>query len=102
MSLSSAICAISYAWEAVVIGMVGGQLAVLTPIFLNWMKIDDPVGVIPVHFVCSMWGMISVGLFVDEVSHSLLDQFRIALNPRLLNFNSTLYFRLSIMTVEIN
>ena len=52
------------------IGMVGGMLTVITEPFLEWMKIDDPVGVIPVHCVCAIWGMLCVGLFVDEVSNS--------------------------------
>ena len=47
--------------------MIGGLLSVSTPAVLDWMKIDDPVGVIPVHGVCAIWGMLSVGLFVDEV-----------------------------------
>lgn len=58
----------AYAWEAVVIGLVGGSIAVLVPVFLEWMRIDDPVGVVPVHCACSIWGMLSVGLFVDDVS----------------------------------
>ncbi|GFT23086.1 ammonium transporter [Trichonephila clavipes] len=35
---------------------------------LDILQIDDPVGAIPVHFVGSIWGMIAVGLFLEEDS----------------------------------
>lgn len=35
---------------------------------LDELKIDDPVGAIPVHLAGSIWGMIAVGLFVENDS----------------------------------
>jgi Amt family ammonium transporter len=31
--------------------------------WLNQLKIDDPVGAIPVHGLCGVWGTLAVGLF---------------------------------------
>ncbi|KJS24208.1 MAG: ammonium transporter [Hyphomonadaceae bacterium BRH_c29] len=45
---------------AVLIGGVGGVLAVLTVPLLDKLKIDDVVGAIPVHLVCGIWGTIIV------------------------------------------
>src|SRR4029078_3719382 len=30
---------------------------------LEWLRIDDPVGAVPVHGICGIWGTISLGLF---------------------------------------
>ena len=46
--------------QAVLIGGVGGVLAVLTVPLLDKFKIDDVVGAIPVHLVCGIWGTIIV------------------------------------------
>ena len=45
---------------AVLIGGVGGVLAVLTVPLLDKVKIDDVVGAIPVHLVCGIWGTMAV------------------------------------------
>ncbi|MEZ5999860.1 ammonium transporter [Hyphomonas sp.] len=45
---------------SVLIGGVGGVLAVLTVPVLDKFKIDDVVGAIPVHLVCGIWGTIIV------------------------------------------
>jgi Amt family ammonium transporter len=45
---------------SVLIGGVGGVLAVLTVPILDKFKIDDVVGAIPVHLVCGIWGTIIV------------------------------------------
>lgn len=34
--------------------------------FFSRLKIDDPVGCIGTHAVAGIWGMIAVGLFVEE------------------------------------
>lgn len=49
--------------NALIIGGVGGALVVLGVVFLDKLKIDDPVGAWPVHGLCGVWGGISTGLF---------------------------------------
>ena len=49
--------------SAVVIGLVAGVLVVFSVIFIDNLKIDDPVGAISVHLVCGIWGTVAVGLF---------------------------------------
>nr|WP_321360240.1 ammonium transporter [uncultured Hyphomonas sp.] len=45
---------------SVLIGGVGGVLAVLAVPVLDKFKIDDVVGAIPVHLVCGIWGTMIV------------------------------------------
>ena len=52
---------------AIIIGMIGGALVVLSVLFIdNKLKIDDPVGAVSVHGVCGLWGTLSAGLFNME------------------------------------
>ena len=30
---------------------------------LEWLRIDDPIGAVPVHGLCGIWGTLSLGLF---------------------------------------
>lgn len=55
---------------AVVIGLAGGVLVVYGVLLLERLKIDDPVGAIPVHGICGVWGTLAIGLF--DVSEGLL------------------------------
>ncbi len=59
-------CAYIEPWAALIIGAVGGILVVLGVIFLDKLKIDDPVGAVPVHGFNGIWGILSVGLFGRE------------------------------------
>lgn len=49
--------------SAILIGLVAGGLVVLSVLFFDKIKIDDPVGAISVHLVCGIWGTLAVGLF---------------------------------------
>jgi len=32
---------------------------------LEWLRIDDPIGAVPVHGLCGIWGTLSLGLFAS-------------------------------------
>jgi Amt family ammonium transporter len=49
-------------WAAVIMGAIGGGLVVFSVIFLDKIKIDDPVGAISVHGTVGIWGTLAVGL----------------------------------------
>jgi Amt family ammonium transporter len=48
---------------SVVIGAVAGIVVVLGINFLEHMRIDDPIGAVPVHMFAGIWGTLSLGLF---------------------------------------
>ena len=48
---------------ASLIGIVGGAVAVYGTDFLEYVRIDDPIGAIPVHMMAGIWGTLSLGLF---------------------------------------
>ena len=48
--------------EATLIGAVGGLIVVFSIVFMDKIKIDDPVGAISVHGVVGMWGLMAVPL----------------------------------------
>ena len=56
-------CAFVDSFGAAAIGLVAGVLVCLGVFALEKLKIDDPVGAVPVHFLNGLWGVISVGLF---------------------------------------
>lgn len=47
---------------ATLIGAAGGVLVVFSIVFMDKIKIDDPVGAISVHGVVGMWGLLAVPL----------------------------------------
>jgi Amt family ammonium transporter len=49
--------------SSIVIGLIAGVLVVISVLFFDKIKIDDPVGAISVHLVCGIWGTLAVGLF---------------------------------------
>ncbi len=49
--------------EAMLIGLIAGVLVVYSVIFLDKVKLDDPVGAVSVHLVCGIFGTLAVGLF---------------------------------------
>ncbi len=50
---------------AALIGLVGGMIAIGVEEFIEFMKIDDAVGAIPVHLGAGIWGTLAVGLYGD-------------------------------------
>jgi Amt family ammonium transporter len=48
---------------SIAIGAVGGIIVVLGAELLEWLRIDDPIGAVPVHGFCGIWGTLSLGLF---------------------------------------
>lgn len=49
--------------SSILIGLIAGVLVVMSVLFFDKIKIDDPVGAISVHLVCGIWGTLAVGLF---------------------------------------
>src|SRR5947209_8187241 len=48
---------------AILLGGVAGVVVVLGVELLEWLRIDDPIGAVPVHGICGIWGTLSLGLF---------------------------------------
>ncbi len=48
---------------AIALGAVAGVLVVLGVELLEWLRIDDPIGAVPVHGFCGIWGTLSLGFF---------------------------------------
>lgn len=59
----TASCACVEPWAAIVIGAAAGVIVVLGVELLDKLKIDDPVGAVPVHGMCGIWGTLAVGIF---------------------------------------
>lgn len=66
--------------SAVIIGAIAGVLVVVSILFFDRIKIDDPVGAVSVHGVCGVWGTLAVGIFSFAVkddgtaAHSIMTQ----------------------------
>src|SRR6202163_2626654 len=48
---------------AILLGGIAGVIVVAAVEALEWLRIDDPIGAVPVHGVCGIWGTLSLGLF---------------------------------------
>lgn len=48
---------------AILLGGVAGVVVVYGVEVLEWLRIDDPIGAVPVHGMCGIWGTLSLGLF---------------------------------------
>jgi Amt family ammonium transporter len=48
---------------AVAVGAISGVIVVLSVVFFDKIKIDDPVGAISVHGVCGVFGTLAPGIF---------------------------------------
>ena len=49
--------------SSVIIGAIAGVLVVLSVLFVDKLKIDDPVGAVSVHGVNGAWGTLAAGIF---------------------------------------
>jgi ammonium transporter, Amt family len=51
------------AWAALIIGLVAGLIVPPLVVAVERMRIDDPIGAIPVHGIAGIWGTLAIGLF---------------------------------------
>lgn len=58
--------------ESMLVGVVAGVLVVEGVFLLDKLNIDDPVGAIPVHLVCGLFGTMAVGVFASGETPGLL------------------------------
>jgi len=49
------------------IGLVAGCVVIWGIDLLEFLRIDDPIGAVPVHLVAGIWGTLSLGLFAAGV-----------------------------------
>ena len=45
------------------IGIVAAFIVIWGMDLLEYLRIDDPIGAVPVHLLCGIWGTLSLGLF---------------------------------------
>ena len=62
--------------SSILIGIISGPVVFLSSSLLERAELDDPVGAIPVHLFCGIWGTLAVGIFGSMAS---FDQFMIQL-----------------------
>lgn len=66
---------------AVVIGAIGGLIMILGVHGLEYLRIDDAIGAIPVHLMAGIWGTLAAALFmpidVFSVAVTRLEQLQI-------------------------
>ncbi|MBX3436892.1 MAG: ammonium transporter [Planctomycetaceae bacterium] len=51
--------------SALIIGAIAGVIVFFGILLLDKLKIDDPVGAVPVHGFCGIWGGLATGIFGD-------------------------------------
>tara|TARA_B100000579_G_C22123589_1_gene528697 strand:- start:84 stop:539 length:456 start_codon:yes stop_codon:yes gene_type:complete len=57
-------------FEAIIIGAIGGIIAIFGTQLLYKFKIDDVVGAIPAHLFAGIWGTLAVPITNNEISFS--------------------------------
>src|ERR1051326_3581533 len=50
---------------SVALGAIAGVVVYLGVELLEYLRIDDPIGAVPVHGFCGIWGTLSLGLFAS-------------------------------------
>ncbi len=56
-------CASVTPTSAIIIGAIAGVIVVLSVLFFDRIRVDDPVGAVSVHGVCGAWGTLAAGIF---------------------------------------
>jgi Amt family ammonium transporter len=65
-------CAFVDPWAAVVIGFIAGIIVPPLVVAVDRIKVDDPVGALPVHGMAGVWGTLACGLFATSERASSL------------------------------
>lgn len=56
-------CAFVNQWQSIVIGLIAGLIVIGATLFIDRLRIDDPVGAVPVHGFNGIFGTVAVGIF---------------------------------------
>ncbi len=48
---------------SIILGGIAGVIVIGGVELLEYLRIDDPIGAVPVHGICGIWGTLSLGLF---------------------------------------
>jgi Amt family ammonium transporter len=48
---------------SIILGGIAGVVVYAGVELLEWLRIDDPIGAVPVHGLCGIWGTLSLGFF---------------------------------------
>lgn len=56
-------CAFVSEWSSIIIGFIAGLIVIYATLFVDHLKVDDPVGAVAVHGFNGVFGTIAVGLF---------------------------------------
>ncbi len=59
-------CAFVDPWAAIVIGVFAGLIVPPLVVAVDKIRIDDPVGALPVHGMAGIWGTLACGLFATQ------------------------------------
>jgi Amt family ammonium transporter len=59
-------CAFVSVSDSMIIGLCAGVLVVLSVLFFDRIKVDDPVGAISVHLMCGVFGTLTLGLLAQD------------------------------------
>jgi Amt family ammonium transporter len=59
-------CAFVDPWAAVLIGFVAGIIVPPLVVAIDKIRVDDPIGALPVHGIAGIWGTLACGLFATE------------------------------------
>ncbi|XP_043281268.1 putative ammonium transporter 3 isoform X2 [Venturia canescens] len=59
-------CFLFRAWEAMLVGMIGGFITCFVMPALDRAYIDDPVGASATHGASGIWGVLAIGFFADN------------------------------------
>jgi len=59
-------CAFVDPWAAVVIGLVAGLIVPPLVVAIDKLRVDDPIGALPVHGIAGIWGTLACGLFTTQ------------------------------------
>jgi Amt family ammonium transporter len=58
-------CSLMDPLASICVGGIGGILCTFSTRLLSYYRLDDPIGVIPAHLICGIWGTLAVALFSD-------------------------------------
>ena len=68
-------CAFVDPWAALVIGLFAGLIVPPLVLLVDRLRIDDPIGCLPVHGVAGIWGTLAAGIFAETDRTAALATF---------------------------